>query len=192
MMAFKGFTPDLKSTLGDGKKETCCFVPGETKQVKKSKTAYSGFHCCEYPPDCLGYYSWMKSRFFRVEASGDIDEDDFERIASTEITLVQELDAQLFAFYTMRYIIMHPRRAAWKVTSIGVIVKAEEAEAFEAEHIAIARGSSPRVRGVEGSVLGLIVESKDGIVASKLILVTKELAGKWITIDKDRQVHTEE
>lgn len=192
MMAFKGFTPDLKSVMGDGKKETCHFVPGETKKVEKSQTASSGFHCCEYPPDCLRYYSWPKSRFFRVEATGDIDEDDQSRIASTEITLVQELDAQLFAYYTMRYIIMHPRRDAWKLTSAEVTVKAEEAEAFEAEHIAIARGSSPRVRGTEGSVLGLLVENKDGIIASKLILVTKELAGKWITIDRDRQVHMED
>ena len=189
MMAFKGFTPDLKSVMGDGKKETCHFVPGETKKVERSKTANSGFHCCEYPPDCLRYYSWPKSRFFRVEATGDIDEDDQNRIASTEITLVQELDAQLFAFYTMRYIIMHPRRYDWKVSEEGVTVKLDEAEAFTSEHIAIARGSNPRVRGTEGSVLGLLVESKKGIVVSKLILVTKELAGKWIMIDKDRQLH---
>lgn len=192
MMAFKGFTPDLKSVMGDGKKETCHFVPGETKKVERSKTANSGFHCCEYPPDCLRYYSWPKSRFFRVEATGDIDEDDQNRIASTEITLVQELDAQLFAYYTMRYIIMHPRRYDWKVTEEGVTVKLDEAEAFAAEHIAIARGSSPRVRGTEGSALGLLVENKKGIVASKLILVTKELAGKWIMIDKDRQLHMED
>lgn len=114
MMAFKGFTPNLKSVMGDGKKETCHFVPGETKKVEKSRTASSGFHCCEYPPACLRYYSWPKSRFFRVEATGDIDEDDQNRIASTEITLVQELDAQLFAYYTMRYIIMHPRRMIGK------------------------------------------------------------------------------
>lgn len=192
MMAFKGFTPDLKSVMGDGKKETCHFVPGETKKVEKSKTASSGFHCCEYPPACLRYYSWSKSRFFRVEATGDIDEDDQNRIASTEITLVQELDAQLFAYYTMRYIIMHPRRYDWEVTEEGVTVKLDEAETFAAEHIAIARGSSPRVRGTEGSALGLLVENKKGIVASKLILVTKELAGKWIMIDKDRQLYMED
>jgi len=38
MMAFKGFTPNLKSVMGDGKKETCHFVPGETKKVERSKT----------------------------------------------------------------------------------------------------------------------------------------------------------
>lgn len=192
MMAFKGFTPDLKSVMGDGKKETCHFVPGETKKVEKSQTASSGFHCCEYPPACLRYYSWSKSRFFRVEATGDIDEDDQNRIASTEITLVQELDAQLFAYYTMRYIIMHPRRYDWEVTEEGVTVKLDEAETFAAEHIAIARGSSPRVRGTEGSVVGLIVEKDEEIKNMKMLVVTSKYANKWLYIDKNRQLHVEE
>ena len=127
MMAFKGFTPDLKSVMGDGKKETCHFVPGETKKVERSKTANSGFHCCEYPPDCLRYYSWEKSRFFRVEAAGDIDEDEGERIATTEITLVEELDARKFAYYIMRYIAMYPRRKNWITNMTGVSIQPDKA-----------------------------------------------------------------
>lgn len=70
MKAFKGFTADLRSVMGDGKKETCCFVPGETKKVERSKTANSGFHCCENPFECLCYYQMNgKNRFFIVEAA---------------------------------------------------------------------------------------------------------------------------
>lgn len=192
MMAFKGFTPNLKSVMGDGKKETCHFVPGETKKVERSKTANSGFHCCEYPPDCLRYYSWEKSRFFRVEAAGDIDEDKGERIAATEITLVEELDARKFAYYTMRYIAMYPRRKNWITNMTGVSIQPDKAKVSEVGHIAIARGSSPRVRGTEGSVVGLIVEKDEEIKNMKMLVVTSKYADKWMYIDKNRQLHVEE
>lgn len=192
MMAFKGFTPNLKSVMGDGKKETCHFVPGETKKVERSKTANSGFHCCEYPPDCLRYYSWEKSRFFRVEAAGDIDEDEGERIAATEITLVEELDARKFAYYTMRYIAMYPRRKNWITNMTGVSIQPDKAKVSEVGHIAIARGSSPRVRGTEGSVVGLIVEKDEEIKNMKMLVVTSKYADKWMYIDKNRQLHVEE
>lgn len=192
MMAFKGFTPNLKSVMGDRKKETCHFVPGETKKVERSKTANSGFHCCEYPPDCLRYYSWEKSRFFRVEAAGDIDEDEGERIAATEITLVEELDARKFAYYTMRYIAMYPRRKNWITNMTGVSIQPDKAKVSEVGHIAIARGSSPRVRGTEGSVVGLIVEKDEEIKNMKMLVVTSKYADKWMYIDKNRQLHVEE
>lgn len=87
MRAYKGFTKELISRLGNGEKETCCFTPGETKEVEASKTVSSGFHCCENPFECLAYYAFDGSnRFFIVEAAGDIDEDDDERIACTKIT----------------------------------------------------------------------------------------------------------
>lgn len=79
MRAYKGFTKELISRLGNGEKETCCFTPGETKEVEASKTVSSGFHCCENPFECLAYYAFDGSnRFFIVEAAGDIDEDDDE------------------------------------------------------------------------------------------------------------------
>lgn len=192
MMAFKGFTVDLRSVMGDGKKKTCCFVPGETKKVERSKTANSGFHCCEYPPDCLRYYSWGKGRFFRVEAAGDIDEDEGERIAATEITLVEELDARKFAYYIMRYIAMYPRRKNWITNMTGVSIQPDKAKVSEVGHIAIARGSSPRVRGTEGSVVGLIVEKDEEIKNMKMLVVTSKYADKWLYIDKNRQLHVEE
>lgn len=192
MMAFKGFTVDLRSVMGNGKKKTCCFVPGETKKVERSKTANSGFHCCEYPPDCLRYYSWEKSRFFRVEAAGDIDEDEGERIAATEITLVEELDARKFAYYIMRYIAMYPRRKNWITNMTGVSIQPDKAKVSEVGHIAIARGSSPRVRGTEGSVVGLIVEKDEEIKNMKMLVVTSKYADKWLYIDKNRQLHVEE
>lgn len=191
MKAYKGFTEDLWSRLGDGEKENCSFTIGETKEVPESKTARNGFHCCENPFDCLAYYSMDgKNRFFEVLAEGDIDEDESNRIACTKLTLVKELSPAAFALAGMRYMVTHPDRKGWEKRSGSVNVRKDEAEAGRKGHIAIARGSSPRVKGPEGSILGLIVEDESGIRDAKMLVVPEELAGKWLTINEKREVKT--
>ena len=133
-----------------------------------------------------------KNRFFLVEAAGDIDEDENNRIACTQITLLKELTPQEFAFEGMSYMILHPDRSGWERNQGAVIVRKNEAEAKSTGAIAIARGSSPRVRGPEGSILGLLVESRKGIVAGKYLIVKKEMAGKWLTLTKERKVEVVE
>jgi hypothetical protein len=189
MIAFKGFAPDLRSVMGDGRKETCLFVPGETKNVPESKTVRSGFHCCENPFECLTYYALDgKNRFFRVEAGGDIDEDDGERIACTEITLLEEMSTQALLYYGMEYMINHPDRKAWEQNYQNARVQRDRAEAEDRNAIAIARGSSPMVKGPEGSWLGLLVEDESGITCAKMIHATERYAGKWLSLGDNREV----
>lgn len=189
MRAYKGFTKDLVSRLGDGRKETCHFVPGETKEVEASKTFSCGFHCCENPFECLQYYSFNgENRFFIVEADGDIDEDEDERIACTKITLIEELTPLKFAMEGMRYIITHPARQNWEQTRSGVRVAKDRAEADGKNHIAIARGECPVVSGVEGSILGLIREQDGAITGVKLFVVTAEQAGRMYTLNDSREL----
>ena len=178
--------------MGNGEKETCCFTPGETKEVEASKTVSSGFHCCENPFECLAYYAFDGSnRFFIVEAAGDIDEDDDERIACTKITLIEDLTPFRFAMEGMRYIITHPARGKWQQLRIGVTVAGDRAEAKGRGCIAIARGEHPSVTGVEGSILGLIVE-KDGMISgAKLFVVTAEQAGRSYTLNASRKLEEE-
>lgn len=191
MIAFKGFTPDLTSRLGNGVKKDCTFEPGCTMESKESKTARTGYHCCENPFECLAYYSFDgKNRFFKVVADGDIDEDDQERISCTKITLEQELSFVQFAMEGMKYMIEHPQRP-WQQNKYRCEVKEDEAEATQPFGIAIARGENPRVRGVKGSVLGIILE-KDGEIQLAKIMELKgtneEFADKWITINQGREV----
>nr|DAM81764.1 MAG TPA: hypothetical protein [Caudoviricetes sp.] len=111
MKAYKGFNKELTSCLGDGNNDNCKFTLGETKEVSSSKTASSGFHCCENPFECLKYYAFNgENRFFIVEAEGDIDEDEQERIACTKITIKEELTPVKFALEGMAYIINHSLR----------------------------------------------------------------------------------
>lgn len=189
MKAYKGFTEDLWSRLGNGREESCSFSIGETKEVPESKTVRSGFHCCENPFECLTYYSMDgKNRFFIVEAAGDIDEDESERIACTKITLVKELSMKEFALEGMKYIIEHPDRANWQQSHGTVVVKQDEAEAKDQKSIAIARGTNPKVKGPEGSILGLIVEDDQGIKNAKLLICTGATADKWLRLTEEREV----
>lgn len=187
MIAYKGFTKDLTARMGKGIYQ---FKPGETAIEERSKTANSGFHCCENPFECLGYYGLKtEDQFWQVEASGSIDEDEHERIACTEITLIKKLTNKEFAGYGMAYIVQHPMRDKWEQKRNGLVVAKESAEADERESIAIARGKHPKVKGVEGAILGLILEKKKGeIISARLFVPNQKQAGKWYTIDENRNL----
>lgn len=99
MIAYKGFNKDLRSTYGNGKDKDCNFLPGETKKAPGAKTAREGFHCTENPFECLNWHPLGgESRYWKVEAHGDIDEGDDCQIACTEITLLKELDMWELAY----------------------------------------------------------------------------------------------
>lgn len=189
MIAYKGFTENLWSKYGNGEKETCSFKIGETKTVDESKTVRSGFHCCENPFECLTYYAFDgKNRFFKVLAAGDIDEDENERIACTQITLLEELTPVRFAMEGLKYMIHHPQRNNWEQSYESVQVRQNKASAKKEGHIAIARGRDPHVRGPEGSILGLLVEKDGEILNAKLIRVEPTYADKWLRLTEERKV----
>ena len=187
MIAFKGFTKDLTARLGSGNYQ---FEEGKTYTEESSKTVRSGFHCCENPFGCLTYYALNgENRFFMVEAAGSIDEDGDERIACTEITLLKELSVLEFALEGMKYMINHPAREKWQQGHREVKVKPDMAEASEVNHIAIARGENPRVKGPKGSILGIIREAEGfGIVDAKLFVIGTSEADKWLMLGENRKV----
>lgn len=187
MIAFKGFNAKIESVLGNGKKETRTFELGKTYTEAESKTGRNGFHCCENPFECISYYSFNGiNRFFQVEAGGDINEDGLERIACTELTLIKELTPMEFAYYGMKYIVDHPTREKWQQCYNTVRVQRDEAEATSASSIAFARGKNPKVKGVPGSILGLIVEPEPGTIKQvKLFKCQKET---WMELTEQREL----
>lgn len=162
MRAYKGFTPDLRSCLGG---KPVQFKIGGVYEEEKSKTVRAGFHCCENPFECLTYYRYGKDRFCVVEAEGDIDEDQDERISCTRIKILKELSQQEFFLAGVAYMVSHPKRTGWEKHSTGVEVAKEYAEAKLPEEIAIARGANPAVEAVPGAFVGLIRERGDRITA---------------------------
>ena len=188
MIAYKGFNKELKSILGNGKEETCSFEIGKTMTEENCKTARNGFHCCENPFVCLSYYPMNGSnRFFKVEAAGNIDEDGSERIACTEITLLEEMTPLRLALEGMLYMVAHPGREKWQQCYSNVQVRPDRAEAKESGHIAIARGENPMVKGPAGSILGIIRERGGVIMDAKMFVQKERFSGKWIRLGSDRR-----
>ena len=66
MRAFKGFNKDL----------TCRgyqYEEGKEFHTERAECCDTGFHACEYPLDCFGYYDPAHSVFYEVELSGEMD-----------------------------------------------------------------------------------------------------------------------
>ena len=61
--AFKGFNKDL----------TCRGFQYEEGKDFHTECCEEGFHACEHPLDCFGYYNPAQSVFHEVELSGDMD-----------------------------------------------------------------------------------------------------------------------
>lgn len=188
MIAYKGFTKELTARLGRGEYQ---FRAGETVREESSKTARSGFHCCENPFECLSYYPLGQgNRYFQVEAAGSIDEDGSERISCTELTLVRELSVKELAGYGMMYIVQHPMREKWQQSRTHLSVCANEATAKCEGAIAIARGAHPKVKGAAGSILGLILEPQPGVITAARLFVTGRnvKTDTWYTLKEDRKL----
>ena len=81
MRAFKGFNKDL----------TCRgyqYEEGKEFHTERAECCDTGFHACEYPLDCLGYYDPAHSVFHEVELSGEMDKSgDNTKVCATDIKI---------------------------------------------------------------------------------------------------------
>ena len=86
----------IKSYKGFNKDMTCRGFQYEEGKEYEEETVYachSGFHACEHPLDCLGYYSPNESVYHEVEQSGEFDRgEDDSKVASTKIKVGVRLD----------------------------------------------------------------------------------------------------
>ena len=182
MIAYKGFTRDLKSIMGNGKPETCSFQPGSTMTEESSKTGQSGYHCCDHPFGCLDYYEWNgQNRFFKVEASGDINEDGKGRIACTQITLLKELSLPEMAMEEMIYMIEHPDREGWECNHHMARVVKDEGICTDGGAM-IVRGEVPSVKGVAGSMIGMLADAGNCIAEAHFFKITDQTANRWFEL----------
>lgn len=184
MIAYKGLNAEMVASLGRGRKK---LEPGIRYVEEQSKTMRCGWHCTEDPFACLTWFPLGQgNHYFQVEAGGSIDEDESERIACTELTLLKELTLKELAGYGMMYMVEHPNRTGWERNQMQLCVAKERAEANKAGHIAIARGQYPMVCGKEGSILGLILEPEPGnIIAAKLFVPNGQQSDHWYTLHKE-------
>ena len=87
----------VKSYKGFNKDMTCRgfqYKEGKEYETSKAIVCNEGFHACEYPLDCLGYYSPNTSVYHEVEQTGEFSSDSdskASKIASTKIKIGAKL-----------------------------------------------------------------------------------------------------
>ena len=88
MKLFKGFTKDMKCRGFQ-------YAEGETYHEDKAELCQTGFHACETPLDCFGYYPPGDGSIYREVELEDVteerEEDDTKRVGKT-IKIGAELD----------------------------------------------------------------------------------------------------
>ena len=86
----------IKSYKGFNKDMTCRgfqYEEGKEYEEETADVCNSGFHACEHPLDCFGYYSPNESVYHEVEQSGEFDRgEDDSKVASTKIKIGARLD----------------------------------------------------------------------------------------------------
>ena len=104
MKGYKGFNKDM----------TCRGMQYEEGKIYKMeeepKCCERGYHFCENPIDCLGYYSPNESIYRQVEATGEIskDEDTSDtKIATNEIKIGAKIDFQTMVKMAIEFAYKH-------------------------------------------------------------------------------------
>ena len=85
----------IKTYKGFNKDMTCRgfqYEEGKEYEEESVEVCDHGFHACEYPLDCLGYYSPPESVYHEVEQSGEIQKHSEDtKVASTKIKIGAEI-----------------------------------------------------------------------------------------------------
>ena len=85
----------IKTYKGFNKDMTCRgfqYEEGKEYEEESVEVCDHGFHACEYPLDCLGYYSPSESVYHEVEQSGEIQKHNEDtKVASTKIKIGAEI-----------------------------------------------------------------------------------------------------
>lgn len=181
MKVFKATHQDMSCTMGAG---TFQYELGKTYTADGCKCGKTGLHSCEYILDCMGYYAMDgKNRFFVAEAGGDIHEvgGDDTRVASTELTLIKELDTLHICYEAMRYMMDHPGRP-WETQHIRLSVQPGRVDVGGEGWIGIARGYEPEFKAKAGAIVGLLHEEEGEIVMARVFRVDENLAGRRLKI----------
>ena len=86
MKTYKGFNKNMTAQNGYQYEE------GKEYEEEKAVACECGFHACEYPLDCFGYYSPGSSVYHLVEQSGEFSKNSYDsKVASTKIKIGAEI-----------------------------------------------------------------------------------------------------
>ena len=148
----------IKSYKGFNKDMTCRgfqYEEGKEYEEKTADACHSGFHACEYPLDCLGYYSPNESVYHEVEQSGEFDRDtDDSKVTSTKIKVGVRLDVAGLVKAAIDFTMSRVKKEAgsdeYKGASSATGYKGASS-AEDKDAVAVAWGYKGKAMGVLGS-----------------------------------------
>ena len=202
MKAYKGFRSDM--TCRDFKYEE-----GKTYTTDEAKVCEAGFHACEHPLDCLGYYEpGTGSVYNEVKLDGKIDKKDNgdTKVAATKIKIGARLSiaglVKAAIDYTMARIKPEAKAdekfgAASATGDRGSASATGNSGAASAENptaIAVGWGIFAKAKGVKDAhiVLADWRETKDGwkLHGAKMVRIDgkKYKPDTWYTLENDKVV----
>ena len=159
----------VKSYKGFNKDMTCRgfqYEEGKEYEEESVEVCDHGFHACEYPLDCLNYYSPNESVYHEVEQSGEIQKhNDDTKVASTKIKIGAEISIAGLVKAAIEYTVKRVNKEAESdenhgassatgnkgVSSATGYKGASSAEDKDA--VAVAWGYKSKAKGVIGSFL---------------------------------------
>ena len=152
----------IKSYKGFNKDMTCIgFQYEEGKEYEESNALVceNGFHACEYPLDCLSYYSPSESVYHEVEQSGKLSKKSEDtKVASTKIKIGAKLSIVGLVEAAIEYTKERVKPEADSDGYCGASSATGDYGASSAESpnaVAVAWGYKGKAKGVKGSFLVL-------------------------------------
>ena len=211
MKTYKGFNKNMTAQNGYQYEE------GKEYEEEKAVTCECGFHACEYPLDCFGYYSPGSSVYHLVEQSGEFSKNsDDSKVASTKIKIGAEISIAGLVKAAIEYTKerIKPECDAtgdYGASSATGYYGASSATGYKGsaiagdpESIAIAWGYKGKAKGVIGSYLVLAdwegnednfwTQEEWSLKGAKMVRVDGEKikADTWYTMENGEIVEVEE
>lgn len=150
----------VKSYKGFNKDMTCRgfqYEEGKEYEEESVEVCDHGFHACEYPLDCLNYYSPNESVYHEVEQSGEIQKhNDDTKVASTKIKIGAEISIAGLVKAAIEYTVKRVNKEAESDENHGASSATGYKGASSAEDkdaVAVAWGYKSKANGVIGSFL---------------------------------------
>ena len=150
MRAFKGFNNDL----------TCRgyqYEEGKEFHTERAEYCDTGFHACEYPLDCFGYYDPVHSVFHEVELSGEMDKSgDNTKVCATDIKIGARLSIAGLVKMAIDFIMSKVNKEAGSDERHGFASATGYKGASSVSDptgVAVAWGHEARAKGCKGSHL---------------------------------------
>lgn len=133
------------------------YEEGKSYEEESVKIYDHGFHACEHPLDCLGYYAPNQSVYHEVEQSGEIQKSDEDtKITSTKIKIGAEISIAGLVKAAIEYTVKRTKKEADNNSDYGASSATGYKGASSAEDkdaVAVAWGYKSRAKGVKGSHL---------------------------------------